>query len=104
MSRRGWFGRMGLQRDLIRQCGRIGLMVFFCLERDTSDTRVLRRVLGVVVASIWRFGRSGSLSSNAPKFVECFNGFVSHGPCGALPHDSFALVIFNEYKINGSRI
>jgi hypothetical protein len=56
------FCRMGHQIGLTQRCGRIGLMGFFCLERGTSDIRVLRRGLGGVVASIWRFGRSGSLS------------------------------------------
>ena len=76
--RRGLIGRMGRQIGLTLRCGRIGLMVFFCLERGTSDIRVLRLGLGGVVVSIWRFGRSGSLSSDAPKFVECFNGLVAH--------------------------
>jgi len=78
--RRGCFGRMGRLGGLTPLCGRIELMVFFCLERGTSGIRVLRLGLGGVVASIWRFGRSGSLSSDAPKFVECFLRLVAHGP------------------------
>ena len=53
-------GRLG---GLTPLCDRIGCSVFFCLERGTSDIRVLRLGLDGVVVAIWRFGRSGSLSS-----------------------------------------
>ena len=104
MSRRGLIGRMGRLRDPTQRGGRTGHLVFSCLVRGTSGTRVLRQGLVVGVVSIWRFGRSGYLSSDAPKFVECFNGFVSHGPCQALPQDSLIFALFDEVQVNGSTV
>jgi len=54
--------RRGRLAGLTPLCGRIGCSVFFCLERGTSDIRVLRQGLVGVVVAIWQFCRSGSLS------------------------------------------
>jgi hypothetical protein len=90
-----WLGRRGHLGGLIPRCDRIGCSVFFCLERGTSDIRVLRLGLGGEVVSIWRFDRSGSLSSDAPKFVKCFNGLIAHGVEHCCKHDllHFALIV-----------
>ena len=91
--RTSWICRMGLLGGLIQQCDRIGCLVFFFLERGTSDIRVLRLGLGGVVVAIWRFDRSGSLSCQEHRARSRDTGaHTEKGTRRACPHLSWEIV------------